>query len=151
MSGPESGSDIGSDQYPGERLGLPKDGSGSIARFGRRIGAVCIDYLIAYGIARILVALTFGAQAFMYSWIGSVAVAVMFVLLGTIAVRLYQFTPGQLAFGLRVVSVDQRHHVGVGRALVRVILVQFVIPTLFTDKDLRGLQDLATKTAVVRR
>ena len=151
MSGPESGNDTGSDHYPGERMGLPKDGPGSIARFGRRIGAVCVDYLIAYGIARIVVAFAVGAQAFMYSWIGSVAVAVTFVLLGTIAVRLYEFTPGQLAFGLRVVSVDERQHVGLGRALVRVILVQFVIPALFTDKDLRGLQDLATKTAVVRR
>jgi uncharacterized RDD family membrane protein YckC len=154
LSGPEpdSGSqDQRPDDYPGQRLGLPKDGPGSIARMGRRIGAVCVDYLIAYGIARIVVELAIGAEAFMYSWIGSVAVALTFVLLGTVAVRLYQFTPGQLVFGLRVVSVDHRQHVGVGRALVRVILVQFVIPALFTDTDLRGVQDLATKTAVVRR
>jgi hypothetical protein len=64
---------------------------------------------------------------------------------------LYQFTPGQLLFGLRVLSVDEREYVGIGRALVRGILVQLVIPALFTDKDLRGLQDLTTKTAVVRR
>jgi uncharacterized RDD family membrane protein YckC len=151
LSGPEPESSLGPNDYPGERLGLPKDGPGSIARFGRRIGAVCVDYLIAYGIARIAVELAVGAEACMYSWIGSAAVALTFVLLGTVAVRLYQFTPGQLVFGLRVVSVDHRQHVGVGRALVRVILVQFVIPPLFTDSDLRGVQDLATKTAVVRR
>lgn len=151
LSGPEPESGLGPNDYPGERLGLPQSGPGSIARFGRRIGAVSIDYLIAYGIARIVVAVAIGAEAFMYSWIGSVAVAVTFVLLGTVAVRLYEFTPGQLVFGLRVASVDHRQHVGVGRAFVRVILVQFVLPALFTDRDMRGLQDLATKTAVVRR
>ena len=40
---------------------------------------------------------------------------------------------------------------GFGRALGRGLLIALVIPALFTDTDLRGLQDLATKTAVVRR
>lgn len=37
--------------YPGERLGLPEKGPGSIARPGRRIGALLIDYVAATLIA----------------------------------------------------------------------------------------------------
>src|SRR5689334_22272379 len=37
--------------YPGERLGLPKDGPGSIARFGRRIAALIVDWLTCYGLS----------------------------------------------------------------------------------------------------
>jgi hypothetical protein len=38
-----AGVDLG---YPGERLGLPEEGSGSIAGWGRRIGALVIDWVI---------------------------------------------------------------------------------------------------------
>src|SRR5918992_3589662 len=31
--------------YPGERLGLPRTGSGSVAGYGRRLGALFIDWL----------------------------------------------------------------------------------------------------------
>ena len=72
-------------------------------------------------------------------------------MLGALAVRLFGFTPGQYALGLIVVPVDNRLHVGLGRALARGLLIALVIPPLFTDTDLRGLQDRLTNTAVVRR
>jgi hypothetical protein len=132
--------------YPGERLGLPADGPGSIARFGRRVVALCIDWLVCYGLA---------ALAMTAGWISlgvlSTAVLVVWLVLGIVSVRLFGFTPGQLVMGLRVRPVDNREHVGTGRALVRGALITLVIPALFTDPDLRGLHDLATKTAVVRR
>lgn len=37
--------------YPGERLGLPAQGPGSIGRIGRRIAALLIDYTAATVIA----------------------------------------------------------------------------------------------------
>ena len=37
--------------YPGERLGLPAAGVGSVAGFGRRLAALTIDWFIGYGIA----------------------------------------------------------------------------------------------------
>jgi hypothetical protein len=49
------------------------------------------------------------------------------------------------------VPVDNRLHVGFGRAVVRGLLIALVIPPLFTDTDLRGLHDRLTHTAVVRR
>ena len=132
--------------YRGERLGLPKNGPGSIARFGRRVAALCVDWILAYGLAALAMTLGIGSINTL-----STAVLVVWLALGVISVRLFGFTPGQLVLGLQVVSVDARAHVGSGRALIRGLLVALVIPALFTDSDLRGLHDLATKTAVVRR
>jgi hypothetical protein len=81
----------------------------------------------------------------------STAVLAVWFVLGVVSVRLFGFTPGQLALGLRVASIDQRLHVGVGRAAVRGLLIALVIPALFTDSDFRGYQDRFTNTAVVRR
>src|ERR1700754_4653707 len=132
--------------YPGQRLGLPQDGPKSLARMGRRIGALFVDWLIAYGLA---------ALAMTVGWVSmqalSTAVLVIWFVLGAVSVRLFGFTPGQFALGLVVVSVDNRLHVGIGRALVRGILIALVVPPLITDTDLRGLQDRVTNTAVVRR
>lgn len=37
--------------YPGEKLGLPQRGPGSLAPMGPRLGALMIDWLISYGLA----------------------------------------------------------------------------------------------------
>ncbi|KMO83041.1 RDD family protein [Mycolicibacterium chlorophenolicum] len=132
--------------YPGERLGLPKSGPGSIARFGRRIAALCVDWLVSYGLAAL--AMTVGLVSL--SALSTVVLGVWLVL-GVVSVRLFGFSPGQFALGLKVVAVDGHGYVGVGRALARGLLIALVIPALFTDSDLRGLHDLATKTAVVKR
>jgi uncharacterized RDD family membrane protein YckC len=140
------------DDYPGQQLGLPPTGPGSLAKTGRRVGALFVDWFIAAGLARLLVVFGFvGQDEFLYSWRGSTAGLLVWLLLGVVAVRLFTFTPGQYAFGLRVVSIDHREHVGVGRALVRGVLVFLVIPVLFADSDGQGLQDKVTGTAVVRR
>jgi len=131
--------------YPGERLGLPKAGPGSIARFGRRIAALCVDWLVSLGLAALVV--TLGSMSVP---VQNAQLVVWFVL-GVVSVRLFGFSPGQLALGLKVTAVDGRAYVGAGRALARGVLIALVIPALFTDSDLRGLHDLATKTAVVKR
>jgi uncharacterized RDD family membrane protein YckC len=151
MSGSEPGSDLGPNDYPGQRLGLPETGPGSIARFGRRFAGLVIDWLIAAGLTGIAPALGLANPQLLQTSQGQTLVMVVWVLLGAVSVRLFGFTPGQLTVGIRVASVDHRTHVGIGRALVRGLLIVPVIPALFTDADYRGLQDLATKTAVVRR
>ncbi len=125
---------------------MPERGPGSLARFGRRIAALIIDWLIAYGLAGLAMAFGWVSLAML-----STAVLLVWFVLGVLSVRLFGFTPGQYALGLQVVPVDGRLHVGAGRAAVRGLLITLIIPALFTDSDLRGLQDLATKTAVVRR
>ena len=113
---------------------------------GRRIGALFLDWLIAYGLAAL--AMTFG---WFSPEILSTAVLIVWFVLGAVSVRLFGFSPGQYALGMIVIPVDNRLHVGFGRALVRGLLIAVVIPPLFTDTDLRGLQDRLTNTAVVRR
>lgn len=132
--------------YPGERLGLPQSGPGSLAPMGRRLGALMIDWLISYGLA---------ALAMRFGWLSQPALAtgvlVIWFVLGVVFLRLFGFTPGQLALRLQVVTVDGRGAVGLGRAVVRGVLVGTVVPALFTDFDGRGMQDRLTATAVVRR
>jgi uncharacterized RDD family membrane protein YckC len=144
LSGPQS---LGSREgYPGQRLGLPADGPGSLAPLGRRAAALLIDWLISYGLAGLGLAAGLYGSAFL-----ATAVLIVWLLLGVVSVRLFSFTPGQYALGLRVASIDNRLHVGTGRAAARGLLIALVIPALFTDSDGRGFQDRLTATAVVRR
>lgn len=144
LSGPESlGNPTG---YPGQKLGLPESGPGSLARLGRRAGALAVDWLIAYGLAGL--GLSLGLITVQTI---ATAVLVIWFVLGVIAVRLFGFTPGQYLLGLRVASVDNRMNVGLGRAVARGLLIALVIPALFTDADGRGFQDRLTATAVVLR
>jgi RDD family protein len=113
---------------------------------GRRIAALFVDWLIAYGLAALLMTFGIGTVATL-----STAVLVIWFVLGAVSLRLFGFTPGQFALGLLVIPVDGRQHVGFGRALVRGVLIAVVIPALITDADGRGLQDKVTNTAVVRR
>ncbi|CQD17487.1 RDD family protein, putative [Mycobacterium europaeum] len=132
--------------YPGERLGLPESGPGSLAPMGRRLGALMIDWLISYGLAAL--AMRFGVFS---EHTLATAVLVIWFVLGVVSVRLFSFTPGQLVLGLQVVTLDGHAAVGIVRAVVRGVLVGTVVPALFTDWDGRGLQDRLTATAVVRR
>lgn len=145
LSGPESAQPDRHAGYPGQTLGLPEDGAGSLARMGRRVLALLLDWLIGYGLAGLGVAFGVVTAATLPT-----AVLVIWLVLGAVAVRLFGFTPGQYACGLRVASVDQRG-VGIGRAATRGLLVALVIPALFVDADGRGMHDQVTRTAVVRR
>ncbi len=156
LSGPppsEPGTpDQGPNDFPGQRLGLPRDGSGSLVGMGRRILALIIDWFIAYGIAALAVTVGLvSSEQFLGSQVGSTAVMGVWLVLGVVSVRLFGFTPGQYAVGVRVASVDHRMYVGLGRAACRGLLVAIVLPALFTDGDGRGFQDRLTGTAIVRR
>jgi hypothetical protein len=113
---------------------------------GRRIAALFVDWLIAYGLAALAMSFGVGSTATL-----STAVLIVWFVLGAVSLRLFGFTPGQFALGLMVIPVDGRQHVGFGRAVVRGVLIAVVIPALITDPDMRGLQDKVTYTAVVRR
>ncbi|BBX45220.1 RDD family protein [Mycobacterium cookii] len=132
--------------YPGQAYGLPEDGPGSLVGMGRRLAALVVDWLLAYGLAALAMTLGLISQQVL-----STAILVIWLVLGVLAVRLFSFTPGQYVLGLRVASIDQRLHVGIGRAAARGVLIALVIPALFVDADGRGIQDRVTATAVVRR
>lgn len=146
LSGPESAGPHPADAAPGRSLGLPATGPGSLAPMGRRMLALLVDWLVAYGLAGL------GVKAGMVTpELLATAVLGIWVVLGAASVRLFGFTPGQYACGLRVIPVDgPGEGVGLGRTVVRGLLLALVVPALFIDADGRGLQDRATATAVVR-
>ncbi len=146
LSGPESARPAAHDGYPGERLGLPESGPRSLARTGRRLVALTLDWLACYGLSALLMSLDVISRPML-----STAVLLIWLVVGAVSVRLFGFSPGQYALGMGVVPVDGRPHTGLGRAVGRGLLLALVVPALFTDADGRGLQDRLTRTAVVRR
>ena len=123
-------------QYPGERLGLPQAGAGSVAGIGRRLGALMIDWLMCTAIALAV----FHDQY----WTIVVFAAEVYLL-----IALTGFTVGKRLLGLRVVRLDGRP-VGLFWSLVRTILFLVVIPPVVFDQDQRGLHDKAANTVVIR-
>jgi len=58
-------------------------------------------------------------------------------------------TVGKRLLGIRTIRTNGGR-VGLGWALLRTVLLLFVVPPLLADRDLRGLHDRATDTIVVR-
>ncbi len=79
--------------YPGGRLGLPESGSGSIARLGRRVGALFIDYGAAY-----LISGFFGWDA--------LAILTIFGLIQIVFLPTLQGSPGHRILGMRLMRLD---------------------------------------------
>ena len=132
--------------HPGERLGLPAAGVDSVAGFGRRLAALFVDWLLAYGIA----ALLSGPDALSdpnLSW----AVLGIWYLLTAVPVAVFGASAGMTVLGIRVASVGGASAViGVPRALLRTAMIALVLPPIFRDEDGRGWHDRATHTVVVR-
>ncbi len=85
-------------RFPGETLGFPQAGPGSLAPTGRRLAALLIDWLIAMGLASLAAKLgVFPGEA-----VATVTAGVWLVL-GAVSARLFGFTSGQLVLGLQVV------------------------------------------------
>jgi uncharacterized RDD family membrane protein YckC len=144
LSGPraaaeDAGVDFG---YRGQQLGLPEEGPGSIARPGRRLGALAVDWglcvLIAYGL------ITDGYGQATSNW-----ALLLFFLMSVLTVGTIGFTPGKRLFGLRVVTLETGT-VNPLRALLRSALLCVAIPALIWDRDGRGLHDRLARTVEIR-
>lgn len=144
LSGPRAaaenaGVDFG---YRGQQLGLPEEGPGSIARPGRRMGALAVDWalcmVIAYGL------ITDGYSQATGNWALLILLVLSVLTVGTIG-----STPGKRIFGLRVASVNGGR-LGFLRVVVRSVLVCLAIPALIWDRDGRGLHDRLSGAVQVR-
>ncbi|MFC8345277.1 RDD family protein [Streptomyces sp. NPDC057280] len=145
LSGPraaaeEAGVDFG---YRGQQLGLPEEGPGSIARPGRRLGALAVDWGMSVLIASQLITQGYETPA-TSNW----ALLVFFVM-SVLTVGTIGFTPGKRLFGLRVVEVTTGQ-VKPLRALLRCVLLCLAVPALIWDRDGRGLHDRLAGTVEVR-
>lgn len=125
--------------WRGRRLGLPEDGPGSVATFGRRMTAFVLDAVLCALVAGLWTA---PDPPGLWSF---VPLAVLYV--G--AVPLTGQTLGMRLLGLRLVRLDGRQP-GVPSAVSRFVLLSLLIPALISDRDGRGLHDKAARTVVVR-
>ena len=128
-------------RWPGERLGLPDTGPGSVGRVGRRIAAIAIDWAAA-----LLLALLFAPYSSqLHSWVTLAIFAVMqIVFIPTIGGSV-----GHRLTGMRLVPITGGW-IGLWRPVVRTLLLVIVIPALVWDSDQRGFHDKVAGTVLIR-
>jgi uncharacterized RDD family membrane protein YckC len=124
--------------WPGKRLGLPQSGPGSIARIGRRLGALAIDWALS-----VLISNAF----FNYDPLATLGVFVVGQIIFTVTTGA---SVGHRLLGLRLVNSNGLP-LGVWRPAVRALLIAVVIPAVIWDVDQRGMHDRLVGTALVRR
>ena len=123
--------------YPGERLGLPQEGSGSLAKLGSRIWAIIIDWGCAFIIS---------IAVFSYD---PLATSLVFVVVQCLFIPTIGGSPGHRLLGMRVQRVTGGWP-GLWRPIVRSLLLVLVIPAVIWDADNRGVHDKVAGTVLVR-
>ncbi|RFU42106.1 RDD family protein [Actinomadura logoneensis] len=136
-----AGVDLGT---PGGRLGLPKEGPGSVATYGRRITALLLDLVVGAFVGALFATALHWSPA-----TRSLANTAVFAVMVWLLTATLGTTIGKKLVGLRVVRLDGRP-IGFGWALARTLLLLLVVPALIWDRDHRGLHDRAANTIVVR-
>jgi uncharacterized RDD family membrane protein YckC len=129
-------------EYPGRRLGLPEEGPGSVARFGRRLAALCVDWLLALLVARVALGVDSWNDL---QW----AALATFTVYNALLVGLLGSSVGHRLLGLRLVRLDGAAP-GLLRATARAVLLSLAVPALIWDRDQRGLHDRFVGTVLIR-
>jgi uncharacterized RDD family membrane protein YckC len=146
LSGPKAaledqGMDFG---YPGQRFDLPKQGIGSVARMGRRLVALTLDWIAAILVTHLVFPdLVYGSEGFAAATLGIFALEV-FVLTTTTGASF-----GYKLVGIKLISISPSR-INFVKVLVRTALLCLVIPALIWDRDGRGLHDKAVGTITMR-
>jgi uncharacterized RDD family membrane protein YckC len=156
--------------WPGQQIGLPASGAGSVASIGERIGARAIDGVVWFVMVLPLLAIEAGIRAVVglesseegdaltgiiaFTWLGLLAAY------DPITTRLLGATPGKRALGLAVATESDREPPGlvaVGvRALVQLALWVFLLPGILDaraaaiDHNRRAWHDRVVGTLVLR-
>ena len=109
-----------------------------MARLGRRIAAIAIDWATA-----VILSVAF----FSYDpW----ATLIIFAVAQVVLLLTANGSIGHLLLGMRVVPV-KAGYLGVWRPFARTILLCLVIPAVIWDRDQRGMHDRLIGTVLVRR
>lgn len=145
VSHPASDHSAAGTPYPGSRLGLPMEGPGSVASWGRRLLALVIDWFASLLVA----ALFFGGAVWGQGWEAWMPMAV-FLVEASVLTTLMGGSFGQLLMRVAVVRLDGRP-VTLLHALARTALICLVVPPLVFNRDNRGLHDMAVGTVTLQR
>lgn len=123
--------------WAGQRLGLPESGAGSLAKIGRRVLALIVDWSLAMLVSQAFAGGDSTVTLIVFS-------ATQWLLIATLG-----YSVGHRVLGLQVRRLDGKY-VGLWRSLIRVGLILLVIPATIWDADNRGLHDKAAGTVLVR-
>ncbi|SDK41429.1 RDD family protein [Actinopolyspora mzabensis] len=127
--------------WRGERLGLPEQGSGSVAPTGRRALGFLVDIVLAALVAGLFTAPELPGNWSLVSW----------ALITVLPVAFFGFTPGMAVTGIWVARVDATQTVGLPRALLRCVLTAVIVPAVLWNLDGRSWHDRLSGTVVLRR
>ena len=141
------GQSASEEDWPGHRLGLPRDGSGAVAGWGRRIVALFIDWVLSALVVSVVTGRSFwsppeDASRWYPLLVFAIEVSVLTLTLGGSA--------GQLVLRVQVRRLDGRR-LDLWRSVVRTLLICLVIPPVVYNRDQRGLHDMVTDSIAVRR
>jgi uncharacterized RDD family membrane protein YckC len=134
------------DAYPGQALGLPAEGRGSLASWRSRVAALILDWAACMAIAVGL----FGSPVLTGGGWRAWMILTTFFVQSTVLSWLMGGSFGQLICRIAVIRID-RQPLGLPRAVLRAALVSLALPPLIISADRRGLQDLAAGTVVLNR
>ena len=137
---------VAEESYPGQRLGLPAAGHGSLASWQARVAALLLDWAACMGVAVLL----FGTEVLTGSGWRSFMILATFFVQSTLLSWFVGGSLGQLVCRIAVARLD-RQPLGIVRAVLRAALVSLALPALVIGPDRRGLQDLAAGTVVINR
>lgn len=117
---------------------------GEVAGLGRRLAALAIDWLVAIGVSLLLFRdVAYGSLE------SSVAILLIFAAELILLTWLTGASFGQRILGVQVVRADGGR-LGLGRVVLRTVLICLVIPAVVIDTYGRGLHDRAVGSVVVR-
>lgn len=134
------------DGYPGQSIGLPEKGRGSLASWPARVAAILLDWAASMLVAYLL----FGVGALRgKDWRMWTPMAV-FLVEASALTALAGGSFGQLLARIGVVRLDHRP-VQWWQAVLRTAMKCLVIPLLVVGAERRALTDLALGTVVVNR
>lgn len=126
--------------HRGADLGLPADGPGALAGFGRRLAALAVDCLLSFG----------AAALFTRPQLPGVWSAVVLFAEYTLFVGFFGQTVGMRLLGIACGRLPDGGRVGLWRAAVRAALLQLLVPAVITDRNGRGWHDRAVNSVMVR-
>lgn len=133
-------------RYPGETLGLPESGRGSLASWRARVAALLIDWAASMALAVFM----FGNAVLRDpGWPAWMPMAVFYVQ-SSVLTALAGGSFGHILARIGVVRLDGRP-IGIWRAFARQAMICLVLPTVVIGAERRALNDLVLGTVVVNR
>lgn len=132
--------------WPGETLGLPESGRGSLASWRARIAAIVVDW----GACMLVATALFGPGVIRGSGWRSFMILAVFFVESTVLSAVAGGSFGQLLARIAVVRLDHEP-LGLLRAIMRQAMVCLALPALVIGNHRRGLHDLVNGTVVVNR